>query len=30
MQKADRLVGVSMPEPGVSRMIAVEMEREPG
>jgi len=30
MQKADRLVGVSMPEPGVSRIVAVEMEREPG
>jgi len=28
MQKADCLVGVSMPEPGVSRIIAVEMESE--
>ncbi|WP_018295015.1 chromosome segregation protein SMC [Mariprofundus ferrooxydans] len=28
MQKADRLVGVSMPEPGVSRIVAVEIEGE--
>ncbi len=26
MQQADRLVGVSMPEPGVSRIVAVDME----
>lgn len=25
MQKADRLIGVSMPEPGVSRIVAVDM-----
>jgi len=30
MQKADRLVGVSMPEPGVSRIVAVDMEALPG
>jgi len=27
MQKADRLIGVSMPEPGVSRIVAVNMEQ---
>ncbi len=27
MQKADRLIGVSMPEAGVSRIVAVEMEQ---
>jgi len=27
MQKADRLVGISMPEPGVSRIVAVDMEQ---
>ncbi|HXH71292.1 MAG TPA: chromosome segregation protein SMC [Mariprofundaceae bacterium] len=30
MQKADRLVGVSMPEPGVSRIVAVDLEALPG
>jgi chromosome segregation protein len=30
MQQADRLIGVSMPEPGVSRIIAVDMESVPG
>lgn len=29
MQQADRLIGVSMPEPGVSRIVAVDMESVP-
>jgi chromosome segregation protein len=29
MQRADRLIGVSMPEPGVSRIVAVDMENLP-
>jgi len=29
MQQADRLVGVSMPEPGVSRIVAVDLESVP-
>lgn len=29
MQHADRLIGVSMPEPGVSRIVGVEMGDEP-
>jgi len=29
MQKADRLIGVSMPEPGVSKIVAVDLERIP-
>ncbi len=27
MQKSDRLIGVSMPEPGVSKIVAVDLER---
>jgi len=30
MQKADRLIGVSMPEPGVSKIVAVDLENVPG
>jgi chromosome segregation protein len=30
MQQADRLIGVSMPEPGVSRIVAVNLESVPG
>ncbi len=26
MQKSDRLIGVSMPEPGVSKIVAVDMQ----
>ena len=29
MQQADRLIGVSMPEPGVSKIVAVDMEAIP-
>ncbi|MFQ5344553.1 MAG: chromosome segregation protein SMC [Mariprofundus sp.] len=29
MQRADRLIGVSMPEPGVSKIVAVDLERVP-
>jgi len=29
MQQADRLIGVSMPEPGVSKIVAVDMELVP-
>ena len=29
MQKADRLIGVSMPEPGVSKIVAVDLENVP-
>jgi chromosome segregation protein len=29
MQLADRLIGVSMPEPGVSRIVGVEMDAKP-
>ena len=29
MQQADRLIGVSMPEPGVSKIVAVDMESVP-
>jgi len=29
MQQADRLVGVSMPEPGVSRIVSVDLEEVP-
>ena len=29
MQQADRLIGVSMPEPGVSKIVAVDMEAMP-
>jgi chromosome segregation protein len=29
MQQADRLIGVSMPEPGVSRIVAVDLESVP-
>jgi len=30
MQKSDRLIGVSMPEPGVSKIVAVDLEQVPG
>jgi len=30
MQKSDRLIGVSMPEPGVSKIVAVDLEKIPG
>ncbi len=29
MQKSDRLIGVSMPEPGVSKIVAVDLEQMP-
>jgi len=29
MQKANRLIGVSMPEPGVSKIVSVDMESIP-
>jgi len=29
MQKSDRLIGVSMPEPGVSKIVAVDLEKIP-
>jgi len=27
MQKSDRLIGVSMPEPGVSKIVAVDLKK---
>jgi chromosome segregation protein len=29
MQKSDRLIGVSMPEPGVSKIVAVDLKKIP-
>jgi len=29
MQQADRLIGVSMPEPGASRIVAVDLQSIP-